>query len=397
MPDRQGSSEGFETAADETRRKALRLGLGLAGAAVALDVMAAAKPTVSVLEAAKNLRNRGRQTPTGSHLGAKDDTLNSSPSRVFHQAQTQVHAAVSSDLAIAQQGTVLSGSAIQDVSPRDGLHWLERHWQNALEVGVPIVAGATIAKVAHGRVAAQRAIDSRFQHALTLLASTETASQADAAMELLSLLGNPKSEKYYQRIFATAVDHFRQRRVEGAAQGATVADFKFVPVLVFAASAICASLQRKGANIGDAREEHLNASSIHLDGLSLREADLSFVVLKQATFNRAVLSFANLSNAHLAGADLRHATLNNADLSKAILSGANLAGAQARDANLSHALLRNTNLERTNLSYAHLDGIELRDDVQVEGANIYRATGMTVELRKRLLDRGAIEQDSLLA
>jgi len=242
-------------------------------------------------------------------------------------------------------------------------------------------------------VTSARASESSFQQALTLLGSADVESKVAAAEELLYLLSDPGSEKYHQRIFATAVDHFRQRKVEKVDQRETLADFKFVPVLVFAASAIRDRLHRKGANLGDVREDALNAERVHLDGLSLREADLSYLNMRHATFTGAVLGTATFSQADLTGADLRHSTLNNVDLSHAILLGANLNGVRARNANFSHARLRNANLEHADLAYANLEGAELSDVANVAGANIYRATGLTAELRNQYLAMGAIERE----
>jgi uncharacterized protein YjbI with pentapeptide repeats len=236
-------------------------------------------------------------------------------------------------------------------------------------------------------------MESNFQDALTLVGNTDAESKAAAATELLYLLSNPGSEKYDQRIFATAVDHFRHRNLADTDRRETVADFKFVPVLMFAASALRDRVDRKGANSGEARNEYLDASHIHLDGLTLREADLTYVSLKGATFTGAVLSAANVSYADLTGADLSRATLMSTNLSHTSLVGTNLTGARARNANLSHAILRNTNLQNTDLSYANLEQAEPREGTRVEGANIYRATGLTAELRNQYLAMGAIERE----
>jgi uncharacterized protein YjbI with pentapeptide repeats len=236
-------------------------------------------------------------------------------------------------------------------------------------------------------------MESSFQDALNLIGNADAESKAAAAAELLYLLSRPGSEKYDQRIFAAAVDHFRQRNLGDVDRRETVADFKLVPVLVFAASAIRDGLESKGANAEGARAEYLDASHIHLDGLSLREADLSYVSMKGATLTGTVLTSANVSYADLTGADLSRATLMSTNLTHTSLVGTNLAHARARNANLSHVLLRNTNLQNTDLSYANLEQAEPRDGTSVEGANIYRATGLTAELRNLYLAMGAIERE----
>jgi uncharacterized protein YjbI with pentapeptide repeats len=391
MPDRAGSPTGLGPEAEQSRRQFLQTGLGLAGTALALNVMAAAKPATAAIEAATQFKNRGKRSTTDGQRGARQVTYPASQTEPFHPTRTDVPTAVRMDGTVVQQRPIVP--AMADFSSADGLQWLEQHWQEVLEVGIPIGTVATIAKIVHGRVTAAKAMASSFQRALTLLESPDVESHVAAAEELLYLLSDPRSEKYHQRIFATAVDHFRQRNVDNVDRRETLADFKFVPVLVFAASAIRDRLQRKAANVGDAREDYLNASHIHLDGLSLRDADLSHVVLTHATFNGAVLGFANFSHADLTGADLGHTTLNNIDLSHATLIGTRLHGARARDADLRHALLRTTDLGQTDLSYANLEDAELWDDANVTGANIYRATGLSVEMRKKYLELGAIEQN----
>lgn len=369
----------------------LQTGLGLAGAALALDVMAAAKPAALAVEAAAKVRNRGKRNLADAQIGTKDVTQIAFQREPFHQTETQAQTAVRFDGTLAQQDN--GAPQIGGFSPQDALPWLEQHWQEVLAVGIPVGAGAIIAKVVLGRVTTSKDMESSFQRALTLSENTDIESKADAAIELLYLLSNPTSEKYHQRIFAMAVDHFRHRQVENAAQRETIADFKYVPVLVFAALAVRERLQRKGANLEVARKEFLNASHIHLDGLSLKDADLSYLVMEHATFTGAVLDSANLSHADLAGADLRHTTLNGTDLSHAILSGTRFTRARARGINLSHALLKNTNLENADLSSANLEEAQLGDDANLQGTKIYRATGLTSEMWKKCLAMGAIEQD----
>lgn len=399
MADQERSPKGRGPELGQSRRQVLQTGLGLAGTALALHVMAAARPAAPAVAAAQESRNSGKRSTTDAQIPAKEALQHGAQSEPVHPALTQAQPAGSSagsiDGTLPQQGAIVP--EIGDFSPQIGIQWLEQHWQDMLKVGAPVGIGAIIVKIVHDRVSANKEMASSFQQALTLLGNADIESKAIGAQELLYLLSNPRSEQYHQRIFATAVGHFRQRNVEHADQRESLADFKLVPVFVFAASAVRESLEGKGANVGAAREEALNASSIHLDGLSLREADLSYLMLKQATFTGAVLSSADFSHADLAGADLRHTTLNRTNLSHAILSGTKLNGARARNADLSHAILRNTDLEHADLSYANLEEAQLGDDAHVVGANIFRATGLTAHMRQKLLEMGAIEQDSLLA
>ncbi len=391
MPDNERSLTGRGPVVGQRRRQLLRAGLGLAGTALALDVLAAAKPAALALEAATKVRARGRLDTTDSQTGAQEVTQFASQREPLHPAEAQAQTAARFDGTLAQQDN--RAAAIGGFSPQDVLPWLEQHWREVLLVGVPVGTVATIAKIVLGKFTASKGMESSFQRALTLSESPDIESKADAAIELLYLLSLPKSEKYHQRIFAMAVDHFRQRNVENVDQRETVADFKYVPVLVFSALALRDRLQSKGANLEAARKEFLNASHVHLDGLSLKDADLSYLVLEHATFTGAVLDAANFSHADLAGADLRQATLNGTDLSHAVLSGTKLNRARARKVNLSHALLRNADLEHADLSFAHLEEAQLGDGANLQGTNMYRATGLTGEMRMKYLNMGAIERD----
>ncbi len=391
MLENEKSLTGPKSKFGQRRRQLLRTGLGLAGTALALDVMAAAKPAALALEAATKVSTRGRLHTADAQTGAQEVTQTASQKEPLQPTETQVQTAVRFDGTVAQQG--IRAAEIGGFSPQDALPWLEQHWQAVLKIGVPIGTVAIIAKMVLGRFTASKSMESSFQRALTLSENADVESKADAAIELLYLLSMPKSEKYHQRIFAMAVEHFRQRNVENVDQRETIADFKYVPVFVFSALAIRERLQSKGANLEAARKEFLNASRIHLDGLSLIDADLSYLVMEHATFTGAVLNSANFAHADLAGADLRHTTLNGTDLSHANLSGARLNRARARQVNLSHALLRNADLEHADLSYANMEEAQLGDAANLQGTKIYRATGLTGEMRTKYLAMGATEQD----
>jgi uncharacterized protein YjbI with pentapeptide repeats len=77
-----------------------------------------------------------------------------------------------------------------------------------------------------------------------------------------------------------------------------------------------------------------------------------------ASFIKAHLDCADLSNAKLANSDFSYARLDHADLTSARLDGANFANAR-----LKHAALR----------FAHLSGVKLRD-TDLSGANLFGAT-----------------------
>jgi uncharacterized protein YjbI with pentapeptide repeats len=80
------------------------------------------------------------------------------------------------------------------------------------------------------------------------------------------------------------------------------------------------------------------------------------------------------------------------------LRGANLSGANLMLANLSGANLMLANLSRANLSDADLRGADLSDadlsGIQVEKTRFRHNLGITEELKKDLINRGAIFEDS---
>lgn len=89
----------------------------------------------------------------------------------------------------------------------------------------------------------------------------------------------------------------------------------------------------------EASYEQLQAAMVHMNHVSLREAQLDH---------------AHLSGAQLHGADLTWACLVGADLSFAELQGADLSDTQLQGADLSFA-----ELQETTLFYAHLQGADL--------------------------------------
>ena len=111
------------------------------------------------------------------------------------------------------------------------------------------------------------------------------------------------------------------------------------PVIVESANTVKEAVEyavRKGISLKDA----------DLRGMNLRNMDLSNADLSGADFRCSDLSHSNLS-----GACLRNAKLNCADLTEACLA----------DANLSYAYLSNANLTGTVLSGAVLISAELSD------------------------------------
>lgn len=102
----------------------------------------------------------------------------------------------------------------------------------------------------------------------------------------------------------------------------------------------------------------IDAELIGDTGLNLSTANLSNVILEDASLNYIKLIEADLSYAILSGAKLKNAKLSKANLNNAILSKADLSDADLSDADLSNADLTDTILTGTILRGAVLpDGI----------------------------------------
>jgi uncharacterized protein YjbI with pentapeptide repeats len=133
-----------------------------------------------------------------------------------------------------------------------------------------------------------------------------------------------------------------------------------------------------------------------LDQADFRDANLSFVLLSEATLLDASLDGANLyksdlhssllQRASLKKADLREANLENANLTMANLAGAylvstNLISARLKNADLSEAILTDAILRKSDLSGAHLQGAVLRgtdlSGANLQGADLRGAEGLT--------------------
>ncbi len=102
----------------------------------------------------------------------------------------------------------------------------------------------------------------------------------------------------------------------------------------------------------------VDLENAHLNGVNLREADLSrsnltFIQLAEANLNNADLQMANLNRAHLNGAYLGRAILSKTEISMASLSRAYL-----READLSNAKLIETDLSDADLSFANLRKVD---------------------------------------
>ncbi|MBZ0285650.1 MAG: pentapeptide repeat-containing protein [Anaerolineae bacterium] len=129
-----------------------------------------------------------------------------------------------------------------------------------------------------------------------------------------------------------------------------------------------------------------------LQGVSLREADLSTANLKDANLRgvdlyQAKLESAILSDADLTGATLRYAKLNHVVCWHTILVNVNLENAEMLNANMRYANLINAKLTGTKLNGAHLDSADLRG-ANIMGTDLSGADLTGADLTKSLVNLG---------
>jgi len=120
-----------------------------------------------------------------------------------------------------------------------------------------------------------------------------------------------------------------------------------------------------------------------LDSAELAGADLSRAHLRDASFQRAVMTGARLAEADaqnarfvsaaMAGADLTRAVLRSADFTRADLKGAKLVGADLRRATLFRADLTGADLTGADLSGANLSGALLGGARWTDGQRVCAA------------------------
>ncbi len=180
------------------------------------------------------------------------------------------------------------------------------------------------------------------------------------------------------------------------------------------------------AKLQNANLQNANLSRANLQNANLSRANLQNANLQNANLSRANLSNANLSDANLNGTYLGNTTINKKtilddkwclvqeivtqgavgrDLSRVDLSDANLSRADLSDANLSRANLSRAYLSRADLSRAdlseadlsevYLRGADLKDSLVLNTKFTSNSSGMTIELKQKLIEKGAIFEDSL--
>ncbi len=132
----------------------------------------------------------------------------------------------------------------------------------------------------------------------------------------------------------------------------------------------------------DFRKVNLGGETLSgwLEGIDLREADLSNCNLRRASLNNGNLRVADLQNANLSGAmlsktdlgyaNLSGATLHNTHLLNTLLERTNLSGAD-----LSNALFRETRVVSANFDRSKLDNSYWNSAVIV-GVDLSNATGL---------------------
>ncbi len=257
-----------------------------------------------------------------------------------------------SSKALAAEGTKLAGEIRKYVK-----EWKERH---------PIQE-KTISK------------EAQFKSIVKALQNTDLSIQEFAAKQLLQFLENEGNERFHQRIFNLAVEHFRDRIItDSNNQQPDVVDLAFLQVFLQAAAKIRDVFLQNGELRHDNQIKFLNASGVHFDGLNLKKCEFNDLILSGATFR-----YANLE-----GADLERTILVGANLEMTILENANLQGADLEGADLQNANLEGTNLQGTDLwNLGKWRGVA----TNLEGANIYGVKGLTLEERNKLLNSGAVE------
>ncbi|WP_188196105.1 pentapeptide repeat-containing protein [Nonomuraea sp. SYSU D8015] len=119
------------------------------------------------------------------------------------------------------------------------------------------------------------------------------------------------------------------------------------------------------------RLDRLVLPKANLASARLRDVDLHFSDLTEASFIGTDLTRADLTGVRLAGAILADAILYQADLRDAVLTGVIAEGVDLRGTDLTKVDLRNANLRGARLDYADLRGATLTGAV-LTGASLKR-------------------------
>ncbi|GAA4428598.1 pentapeptide repeat-containing protein [Bremerella cremea] len=128
---------------------------------------------------------------------------------------------------------------------------------------------------------------------------------------------------------------------------------------------------------------------VHLEGISLRSADLRGVHLEGAVLRDATVAASDFRGARLAGAILTEANLSFCDFAEADLTASDL-----QDCNLDHANFRRANLAKADLTGAILTSAKLKL-VQGAEANFGRGKLVAADLTGANLARASFERANL--
>lgn len=148
---------------------------------------------------------------------------------------------------------------------------------------------------------------------------------------------------------------------------------------------------------------------VHLEGLTLRSAELRGIHLEGAVLRDATIAASDFRGARLAGVTLQEANLSFCDF-----TDADMTGIQLQDANLDHANLRSATLDHANLEGAILTSAKLKEihchDASFErakltgadftqadatGASFHRANLADVIMERACLDRAKLTEADL--
>ncbi|MEW4564995.1 pentapeptide repeat-containing protein [Bremerella sp. JC770] len=148
---------------------------------------------------------------------------------------------------------------------------------------------------------------------------------------------------------------------------------------------------------------------VHLEGITLRSADLRGIHLEGAVLRDATIAASDFRGARLAGAVLQEANLSFGDFAEA-----DLTGAQLPDANLDHANMRRATLDKANLDGAILTEAKLKEarcrdasfarakltssnfsQADAAGASFHRANLADVIFEEACLDRAKLTEADL--
>ena len=135
-----------------------------------------------------------------------------------------------------------------------------------------------------------------------------------------------------------------------------------------------------GANLREARFERAILSETHLKKADLMNARLRTAVLFKAHLQGAFLMRADLREVSLVESHMQKAILSNAHLQRSILNDARLHGAILTAAHLQETGLNGTHLQAANLALARMQMASL-GGAQMQGAYLHKATLYGATLR----------------